>query len=49
MSTLFYKKGNDLLEKLKIQTFSVSNNKDIQVSKNFSAVLVTKTSKVCSK
>lgn len=42
MSALFYKKGNDLLQKLKIQTSSVSNNKDIQSSKNFSAVLHTK-------
>ena len=49
MSALFYKKGNDLLQKLKIQTSSVSNNKDIQVSKNFSAVLATKATKVNSK
>ena len=46
MSALFYKKGNDLLQKLKIQTNSVSSNKDIQNSKNFSAVLPTKATKV---
>lgn len=45
MSELFYKKGNDLLQKLKIQASNVSNNKDIQVSKNFSAILPTKTTK----
>ena len=49
MSPLFYKKGNDLLQKLKIQTSSVTNNKDIQISKNFSAVLLTKDTKVNSK
>lgn len=48
MSEFFYKKGNDLLQKLKIQTNSVSSNKDIQVSKNFSAVLPTKATKVNS-
>ena len=46
MSELFYKKGNDLLLKLKIQTNSVSSNKDIQVSKNFSAVLPLKSQKL---
>lgn len=49
MSALFYKKGNDLLQKLKIKTSSVSNNKDIQISKNFSAVLPTKAIKVNSR
>ncbi|MFT5874379.1 MAG: hypothetical protein ACI8WT_003340 [Clostridium sp.] len=49
MSALFYQKGNELLAKLKIQTQSVSKNKDIQVSKNFSAVLPIKTNKVCIK
>ena len=49
MSEFFYKKGNDLLQKLKIQTSSVTNNKDIQISKNFSAILPTKDTKVNSK
>ena len=42
MSESFYKKGNELLQKLNIQTSSVSSNKDIQTSKNFSAILPTK-------
>lgn len=39
MFELLYKKGNELLQKLKIETKSVNNNRDIQTSKNFSAII----------
>ena len=43
MSVLFYKKGNELLKKLKIKTSTANNTKDIQSSRNFSAVLPSRT------
>lgn len=44
MSKTFYDKGNDLLKELKIETQVIRNNKDIQESRNFSAVLSTRNS-----
>ena len=39
---IFYKKGNELLNKLNIKTKCVKSNNDIQEAKNFSAILKDK-------
>lgn len=49
MSKTFYDKGNDLLKSLKIQTKIIKDNKDIQESRNFSAVLPQKSTRILVK